>query len=340
MMEQNMDDQAPEPYDDPLPVSEWEEYGDEEPDEDYAAMPEMGTCDADGCMIMYEVTSTFDHCAEEGRCWGHCTDAPGHAFMYGLAYDEIKEAFLPEVVDPGGEAVAKLMADLPALIAFQPIKYKFEQPKIEDLDPVAPPQYVQNLAAKFAALDGPPDAPELPGGDFDINKTLAFVNEAIEAGPNNVFMAAKGVLEQVMVEGYVPTSAERAALFVAGLEAIAYAEHGQVVAITEGRTLAKHRADFADHECGVCENLDSYANNALELLKPIAAEQVMVMAEQQTEQQRAALGQCVDCGEKPANGRIYSLEAGKGFMCSRCAGPYLMMDDGNPGDPWPEAEGE
>lgn len=321
------------------PPYEAEDYDDEEP-EDYAAMPEMGTCDGPGCMIMYEVANGLDHCVEEGTCWLHCTSVEAHTQAQGITVPVLGDGVKTPLVEWSlGPPDASLGIPKVNVNKFLPSIEEVQELLNKTLTTAENSTIEPFVDESVALIADELDAPPMPD-TFDLKKTLAYVNEAIAVGPNEVFQAARGILDQVAANEYVPTSAERVALFVAGLEAIAYAEHGQVVAITEGRTLAKHRADFSDNECGVCENLDAYTKNALDLLKPIAVEQVNEIQEQKIEQLRILKGVCVDCGEKPKNNRTYSLEDGKGYMCSRCAGPYLMMDDGKPGDPFDEEEAQ
>lgn len=168
------------------------------------------------------------------------------------------------------------------------------------------------------------------------SELIKYVSNAINNNaPQDVYEYSQGLLDQALGAA---TPADRIALFVSGIEAIARGEHAQVVAFSEGRSLAKHMADYGGNECGVCENLRKYSENALDLLKPIAVQQMQEQEEAKQELEYVSLGVCVDCG-KPSV-RRYSLEEGKGYMCARCAGPYLLMDDGAPGDPWPEQEKE
>lgn len=170
----------------------------------------------------------------------------------------------------------------------------------------------------------------------DTTKALAYVQEAIMAGqPQKVHAGLNAILEAAT--NSEPTPAEKVALFVAGLEALARSEHGTLVALTEGRTLEKHKTDFGN-DCGVCENLDRYFDAAFALLQPLAVDQKQQTQKAIEQKQRALQGVCVDCGEAPSNGRTYTLDKGQGYMCSACAGPFLLMDDGQPGDEWAEAE--
>lgn len=292
------------------PVSEPEavpfETYDDLPEPDWDGDPEpgleygedYGTCDAPGCMVMYAPSSGTDHCGEEGMCWSHCSDVKGHAPKF-IIEDAIKE--LVEVAESKGVPT---------------FESKFASPYV----PNNPILIGDALISKVG-----PQPTEL----------IKYVSNAINNNaPQDVYEYSQGLLDQALGAA---TSADRIALFVSGIEAIARGEHAQVVAFSEGRSLAKHMADFQGNECGVCENLKMYSQNALELLKPMAVKQAEQEQEAKQEIMYAALGVCVDCG-KPSE-RRYSLEEGKGYMCARCAGPYLLMDDGAPGDPWPEKEG-
>lgn len=46
-----------------------------------------GACDV--CLLGYDVSSTLDHCAEEGVCWEHCECEPDEQMEYRLADDPV-----------------------------------------------------------------------------------------------------------------------------------------------------------------------------------------------------------------------------------------------------------
>lgn len=275
-------------------------YDDE--DEDYAAMPAWGTCDGSGCLIMYDVASTLDHCAEEGTCWPHCTDAITHSLMQGTSYSEI-------AMFMGGGVPTPQQAELAQ--EYKPILMG---------DPKA---LVTTMTTKASKLD--------------VSAAVGLLNEALNSGqPSAVFEAQASLLSQMESGAYNPTQSERVALYVAGLEAAARSEHGTVVAMSEGRSLQSHQADYGN-DCGVCEMLSKYMSSALDILRPLADEEVAVMKQVQQKNTYALMGLCVDCGKPPLDGRTYTLDD-EGFMCANCAGPFLLMDDGKPGNEWTQQE--
>lgn len=268
-----------------------QEWDPEEPEPDFY----LGKCDADGCIVIYELASTSDHCIEEGLCWAHCTNQAAHT----LGDDEQVEGMLGELIAVAESKGVDVMA---------------KQWKVKPL----------LFADAVQVINEPAPADT-------IGQAYQWVQQALEAGPQQVHEVAKALLDKTMGEDYEPTQAERVALFVAGLEAIARSEHGTVVAYTEGRTLDKHMADFSDNECGVCENLKNYMTNALDLLRPMAEQEADEAKQAEQTLQYVKAGVCGECGEPPYENRRYSLEEGQGFLCAYCAGPYLLMDDGKPG---------
>lgn len=310
-----MDDELPFEYDGDGPTYDPD-------DEDYAAMPDMLTCDGDdGCMVMFEATSDFDHCTTEGTCWTHCANIEAHTFAQGQDVGLIKETFMP--LDPP-EAETPFATPFVETVSS---KWMLLPKKDEGAE-----QGESMLTAPASVIDSLTKT----GTGESVQQATASVTELLVNGSQqDVHEEVKEILAKASAPGYMPTQAERIALFVAGLEAIAYVEHGTNVAYTEGRTLAKHKADFGN-QCGVCENLDNYMTQALEMLRPLAEQQVAEAQQVAQQQVYIAKGVCVDCGEPPVGGRIYSLEEGQGFMCANCAGPFLLMDDGKPGNAWPE----
>lgn len=281
-----------------LPEMVWDTsaWDDEDTEEPLPYDELPGTCE---CGVEYNLADALDHCAEEGSCWQHCADPIGHvlAAVKGMGYAD-------------GAAVPAGIAE--QIMAVTKVAFDGGKPGTP-ANPVPVPAAV-GYTAEYP--EGTTLAQHLKANDDEV----ALVDHVMHTmGANET--------------GRETTPSELVALYMTKVWIEAESQHAEVVAYSEGVTLINHRK--AHPECVACANI-AYYDKALNILK-VEAQQEVEQAEIRIRQARfMEMGVCVECGEAPVEGRRYTLDEGKGFMCANCCGPYLLMDDGQPGNPWKE----
>lgn len=189
----------------------------------------------------------------------------------------------------------------------------------DDLPEPAPsPTFEQVVAELSKAVGQKPQPIEYMGPDAKHEYLLKSMVDQV--------MRELGEDEDVKREA---TNLEMIGLALALMHSQLMQEHGANVQWSDGLTLGSHRK--AKPACPTCIVLGEY-DQAMNRLRGLAEVERLKATKAEVEAVRADLGLCVECGKPPVGGRKYSLD--EGFMCADCAGPHLLMDDGQPGNAW------